>query len=188
MVSAFFRASRTKKVSVSCSFLPQLPSLFCLLMTDGKALSSCFFAKTCSARSVKVNLSSENFVLDSVNQLPTNNLTVLSDYWEKKFAFDLPSEKLARGRNFTLSIVALINMTSYTTYSHYEKVWDSYRDPLTVVLSMPFITPLESQLLVLLIVATVAVIVGIVGFVVWRKRKKEKPPQPPQSSQPSSTF
>jgi len=137
---------------------------------------------------VKVILSSENFVLDSVNQLPTNNLTVLSDYWEKKFAFDLPSEKLARGRNFTLSIVALINMTSYTTYSHYEKVWDSYRDPLTVVLSMPFITPLESQLLVLLIVATVAVIVGIVGFVVWRRRKKEKPPQPPQSSQPSSTF
>lgn len=127
--------------------------------------------------SVKVILSSESFVLDSVNQLPTNNLTVLSDYWEKNFAFDLPSEKLARGQNFTLSIVALLNMTSYTTYSHYEKVWDNYHDPLTVVLRMPPLTPLENALLIGAVIATVTVVAGIVGFVVWRKRKKGKSQQ-----------
>jgi len=44
-VPMFFKASRTRNVSVSRSFLPQLPSSFCLLMTDGSAMSSCFFAR-----------------------------------------------------------------------------------------------------------------------------------------------
>ncbi len=46
---ALFRASSTRYVVVSGSFLPQLPSLFCLLAIDGSAFSSCFFAEACLA-------------------------------------------------------------------------------------------------------------------------------------------
>lgn len=62
--------------------------------------------------SAKVVLNSESFSLESLNEEEPAVLTDIGDHWEKKFSFEIPSEKLAGDENFTLSIAAVIAISA----------------------------------------------------------------------------
>jgi len=125
-----------------------------------------------ATRSVKVILSSENFVMDSLNQEQTNELTEVNSYWEKKFSFDI-AEKLNRGQTLNTSIVAIIDVEEIFHYFgvHQNKVWNNYDEPMTVSLSKPILSNHE---LIVIVVAAVILIGGITGFILYKRRVSVK--------------
>lgn len=112
--------------------------------------------------SVKVILTSENFVIDSLNEEETPDLVELSDYWEKKFALNIPEDKLGRGQTLNTSIVVLINIRR----AGHSSIWNNYDDPMTVNLNRPFLSTLELSI----VAGVIVVIAGITGFAVYKRK------------------
>jgi len=96
--------------------------------------------------SVGVLVSSEGFHYDDTKQDDTE-LGTLSPYWEKEFAFNFSTDKLSRGENFTVSIVAIIDMYKLIGSWEYEQLWYNSDDPMTTTLYMPIFLPNVSLLL-----------------------------------------
>jgi hypothetical protein len=125
------------------------------------------------ADSVKVILSGENFVLESTNQ-ERKELPTLNDYAEREFGFNISSEQLGGEENFTLSIVAVVNMSKVYSSTEIAEVWDSFGSPMIVSPGSPPPMASESVLLIGVITGVILVTTGIIGFVVLKKKKRKK--------------
>jgi len=128
--------------------------------------------------SVRIVLSSENFIMDSGTQTETVTLTNIGDYWEKEVSFYIPAEKVNRGQTLNVSITLVVDIDEIDNIQEesWNHVGENYDYPIYVSLYRPILSTLE-----LILVATVIVIIvaGIVGFVVYRRRKVSvKTPSP----------
>jgi hypothetical protein len=135
--------------------------------------------------SAKVILNSENFSLESLSQEEPAVLTYAGAYWEEKFAFDIPSEKLVSGENFTVSVVAVISISAVPESGYgFVGTWDNYGNPVTVNLYFlsqattptpspsPEPTPEAEPFPTTLVIASIgsAAIVGLGLLVYFKKR------------------
>ena len=122
--------------------------------------------------SIKVIFNSESFVLDSLNE-EEKVFTDAGDYWEKKFAFEVPTEKLGSDQNFTVSIIAIINISAVPeSVDGLKGTWDNYDEPLTVSLYLPSQSTLLEPFPTTLFVASVASVAVVgVGLLVYFKKR-----------------
>ena len=106
--------------------------------------------------SAEVILNSSEFSLESLSEEESVALTDIGDYWEKKFTFEIPSEKLVSGENFTLSIVAVITISAVPESGDgVEGTWDNYGEPVTVSLYAPSQSTLSEPAPTALVVASI---------------------------------
>jgi len=86
--------------------------------------------------SVKVIVSSEGFSYYDT-KLDDIEFGTLGEYREKAFSFNFSTDKLSRGENFTVSIVAIIDMYKLIGIWEYEQLWYNSDDLMMVNLYMP---------------------------------------------------
>ena len=96
--------------------------------------------------SVKVIVSSEGFIYDDWKR-DDKELSTLGEYRDKAFSFNFSTDKLSRGENFTVSIVAIIDMYKLIGLWEYEQLWYNSDDPMTTTLYMSPFLPNVSLLL-----------------------------------------
>jgi len=128
--------------------------------------------------SVKIVLSSENFIMDSGSQTETVILTNIGDYWEKEISFYIPAEKVNRGQALIVSITFVVDMDEIDNiqWKSWNHVGNNYDNPMYVSLYRPILSTLE---LILVAIVIIIVVAGIVGFVLYRRRKVSvKTPSP----------
>ena len=122
----------------------------------------------------KVEISSLKFTMDSGNIAETASLEDIGDYYERRINLQVPSDKLSRGGNVSLSIIWSINIdiVDNVQWKHWVYTGSNSDTPLRVELFRPFLSTLET-----IIIAIVIVTIGTAGIVVLlRRRKKARPP------------
>jgi len=85
--------------------------------------------------SAKTVLESENFSLEAFSQEEPKILTQPADIYSEKFSFNIPTDKLVSGENFTVSAIAVISLSSVSGSSEgLNGTWNNYNNPLTASL------------------------------------------------------
>jgi hypothetical protein len=129
--------------------------------------------------SVKIILTSENFVTDSGTQEETVVLRNVGDYWEKIVSFNIPAEKVPRGQSVDVDITYVVKIdTIATNHVAYRQTTNNYYAPMQTSLSRPYLSFLEW----ICVVAAVVVVGGLSGFIIYRRRlasakARRHPPQ-----------
>jgi len=123
--------------------------------------------------STKVRLIAPTFSIEKQLEVKRVTLENIGDHHERRFDFVIPSEKLYRGANRSLSIIWLINidMVDNVQWQHWVYVGSNSDDPLIVTLYRPFLSTSELDMVTIAVVAIVGVTVGATGYVIYKKTK-----------------
>jgi len=118
----------------------------------------------------KVEISSLKFAMDSGNIAETASLEDIGDYYERRINLQVPSDKLSRGENVSLSIIWSINIdiVDNVQWKHWVYTGSNSDTPLRAELFRPFLSTLET-----IIIAIVIVTIGTAGIVVLLRRRKK---------------
>jgi hypothetical protein len=74
----------------------------------------------------------KSFTLESLSKQEPKVLTEPGDYWEETFSFNLPTDKLVSGGNFTVLAIAVVSLSSVGESSEgLNGTWDNYDSPVT---------------------------------------------------------
>lgn len=122
-------------------------------------------------KGTNVRISSLKFTFDSENIEETASLENIGDYYERRINFQIPSSKLSRGENVSLSIIWSINIdiVDNVQWKHWVYIGSNSDTPLRVELFRPFLSTLET-----IIIAIVIVTIGTAGIVVLLRRRKKR--------------
>jgi len=127
----------------------------------------------------KVEISALKFSMDSGEIAETASFRNIGEYYERRINFQVPSDKLNRGENVSLSIICSINIdiVDNVQWKHWIYTGSNSGNPLIVSLSRPVLSTLE---LIGIFVLAVIVVGGISGFIIYRRRiTPAKPPSLP---------
>lgn len=126
--------------------------------------------------STKVKLVAPAFSMEEQFEVETVTLENIGDHYERRFDFVIPSKKLDRGANRSLSIIWSINIdiVDNVQLKHWVYTGSSSDDPLIVSLYRPFLSTSELDMVTIAVVAIAGVTVGVIGYVLYRKIKGRK--------------
>jgi hypothetical protein len=121
-------------------------------------------------KETNARISSLKFTFDSENIEETASLENVGDYYERRINFQVPSSKLSRGENVSLSIFWSINIdiVDNVEWKHWIYIGSNYDAPLKVEIFRPFLSTLETIMIAIVIVA-----IGTSGIVILLRRRKK---------------
>jgi hypothetical protein len=153
-------------ISASDSWEPDIPYEVSVTMTTKNS----YDVKIDSA---KVILSDENFALESLSKQEPTIFMDEGDHWTEKFAFEIPSEKLVSGENFTVSIVAVISISAVPeSVDGLKGTWNNYDRPVIAKLYFPPQPDLQPFQMALIVASVASVVLVGVGFLIYFKKRK----------------
>ena len=123
--------------------------------------------------STKVKLIAPTFSMEEQFEVKRVTLENIGDHYERRFDFVIPSERLYRGANCSLSIIwsITIDMVDNVQWKHWVYAGSSSDDPLIVTVYRPFLSTSELDMVTIAVVAIAGVTVGATGYVLYKKTK-----------------
>jgi hypothetical protein len=151
---------------------------------DVKLISKNYYSVKIDSAKVILNRG-KSFKLESLSKQEPTVLTKPSDYWKETFSFNLPTDKLVNGQNFTVTAIAIVSLSSIAGSSEgLNGTWDNYDNPVTARLyfssqstSSPEPTPTPPEgspysiPAIVVIGPVIAIAIGLGLLVYFKKRK-----------------
>lgn len=126
--------------------------------------------------STKAELRAPRFYMEERFDAERVTFENIGDLYERRIDFVIPSEKLNRGTNCSVSIIWSIdiNIVDNMQWKNQVYTWSNSDDPLIVVVFRPFLSTSEFEMVIYAIIGIAGVTVGVTGFVLYEKIKGRK--------------
>jgi hypothetical protein len=126
--------------------------------------------------STKVELRAPTFYMEERFEVERVTLENIEDHYERRIDFVIPSEKLNRGTNRSISIIWSININIVDNIQWKNQVytWSNSDDPLIVIVFRPFLSTSELEMVTYAIIGIAGVTVGVTGYILYRIIKGRK--------------
>jgi len=126
--------------------------------------------------STKAELRASTFYIEERFEVERATLEDIGDQYERRIDFVIPSEKLNRGTNRSVSIIWSMNIdvVDNIQWKHWVYTWSNSDNPLIVIVFRPFLSTSEFEMVTYAIIGIAGVTIGVTGYVLYRKIKGRK--------------